>query len=286
MGNRLNKLIVNDDLVNQDTSLFIQNAINALNANAQNNENVIAQFQMKLTDNAKNMQESLVPVYYTNGYFSDRALPNFKIEDGKLTKSDDYIAKLKLAGISQAPHTYMYGTTFYPYAVGLEPSTSDELSKWLKTVTMQKTITENSITFPMFEKPIWSKKITNKKDSMISENGANTSLVYTGNQWDYPYTWAPVNYFAMKSLINISANNMLKDTDKSLVSQALNKLNKAWINDVNAYFKINGVAFEKYDIKNPAGDVTIARGYSMDNQGFDWTNALYLMIINQRFMNK
>ena len=281
---KLNKIITNEKFVNDETESFLHNTLKSLQSETRFEKVTISQYQMELAAQAKNMQESLTPLYFANGYFSDRALPGFAIENGKLATSDDYIAKLKLAGISQAPHTYLYGSTFYPYAVGLKPRDDNEVSNWLNTVTMKKIITENSIAFPMFEKPIWTKKITNQKDSMISENGVNTSLVYTGNQWDYPYTWAPVNYFAMKSLINITSGDILNKDEKHIVNQALNKLNTAWINNVNVYFKINGVAVEKYDIKNPAGDVTIARGYSMDNQGFDWTNALYLMIINQKFV--
>jgi alpha,alpha-trehalase len=101
--------------------------------------------------------------------------------------------------------------------------------------------------------------------------GIPTSLENTGKQWDAPFAWAPIQYFAVSGLITAGFTS-----EAALAMQQ-------WIAGVNAYFAQTGVLIEKYDSKNPSSDSRVRIGYAQTQRGFGWTNAVYMLFVNRLY---
>jgi alpha,alpha-trehalase len=101
--------------------------------------------------------------------------------------------------------------------------------------------------------------------------GTPTSLENTGKQWDAPFAWAPIQYFAVGGLI------------KADFPSEANAAMQQWIAAVNAYFAETGVLIEKYDSKNPTSDPRVRIGYAQTQRGFGWTNAVYMLFVNRLY---
>ncbi|MDP3973071.1 MAG: trehalase family glycosidase, partial [Candidatus Nanopelagicales bacterium] len=94
--------------------------------------------------------------------------------------------------------------------------------------------------------------------------GIPTSQMFTGNQWDYPNAWAPIQYFAADGLRRHGFA-----TEAAMVD-------RGWLNAVDVSFAKTGILIEKYVTTNPLEAPTVTAGYSADQAGFGWTNAFYL----------
>jgi alpha,alpha-trehalase len=105
----------------------------------------------------------------------------------------------------------------------------------------------------------------------VSQFGIPTSLSNTGKQWDAPFAWAPIQYFAVSGLISAD-----------FPSEATVAMQQ-WIAAVNAYFAKTGVLIEKYDSRNPTSDPRVRIGYAQTQRGFGWTNAVYMLFINRLY---
>jgi len=101
--------------------------------------------------------------------------------------------------------------------------------------------------------------------------GIPTSLENTGKQWDAPFAWAPIQFFAV--------NGLIKGDFPSEANVAMQQ----WIAAVNAFFAQTGVLIEKYDSKNPASDPRVRVGYAQTQRGFGWTNAVYMLFVNRLY---
>lgn len=101
--------------------------------------------------------------------------------------------------------------------------------------------------------------------------GIPTSRADTGEQWDAPYAWAPIQYFAVDGLIAAD-----------FPSQA-NAAMQQWVAAANGFFAHTGVLIEKYDVTNPTSDPRIKVGYAQTQRGFGWTNAVYMMFVNRLY---
>ena len=112
------------------------------------------------------------------------------------------------------------------------------------------------------------------KSAMLAPYGVMTSLVNSGNQWDYPNSWAPVNYFAEHALLH-------KEFSDHQSKKAVVYIQNAWINAVTDYFAKKGTIVEKYNALNPLVSVKISHGYSATVVGFGWTNALFIDFYNR-----
>lgn len=98
--------------------------------------------------------------------------------------------------------------------------------------------------------------------------GIPTSLIDTGKQWDAPYAWAPIQYFAVNGLI---ANGFSAEAAWAMEN---------WIAAVNAFFAADPVIIEKYDVRDPTDDPRVRIGYAHAQRGFGWTNATYMLFAN------
>jgi alpha,alpha-trehalase len=96
-----------------------------------------------------------------------------------------------------------------------------------------------------------------------------TSTQTTGNQWDAPFGWAPLQ---MPVVDGLRRYGFTQDADRL-----------AWkfIGLVTKEFREHGVIVEKYDVQRCESDVAsgIKFGYAANQIGFGWTNGVYLELL-------
>ena len=125
-----------------------------------------------------------------------------------------------------------------------------------------------AMTFPLFVR-IATKEQANVTAAQLEYDflkpgGIITTLVTSGQQWDAPNGWAPLQWLAYKGLMNYGFKEL---ADKIKIN---------WINNVERVFKQTGKLTEKYDVV----DLSLnAGGGEYPNQdGFGWTNGVYLKL--------
>ena len=100
--------------------------------------------------------------------------------------------------------------------------------------------------------------------------GILTSTHRTGNQWDAPFGWAPLQMMATGGLRRYG------------YGRAADRLSAKFVGLVSKEFQEHGVILEKYDLVQRESDVSagIEYGYSENVIGFGWTNAVVLRLLN------
>jgi len=98
----------------------------------------------------------------------------------------------------------------------------------------------------------------------LRAGGVTTTLVFSGQQWDAPNGWAPLQWVTYKGLINYG------------LDQSARQLKSNWINANTKVYLKSGKMTEKYDVWSEEGE---ASGGEYPNQdGFGWTNGVYLAL--------
>lgn len=93
-----------------------------------------------------------------------------------------------------------------------------------------------------------------------------TTLVKTGQQWDRPNSWAPLQYIAIEGLRRYNKTHLAAT------------IAKHWISINIRTFNSTGKLMEKYNTENTA---TKAGGGEYPLQdGFGWTNGVLLKLMN------
>ena len=105
------------------------------------------------------------------------------------------------------------------------------------------------------------------KEKFLKPGGLTTTLNSTGQQWDAPNGWAPLQWIAYRGLMN---HNL---TDLALEVQ------RRWMKVNETVYGSSGKMTEKYDVCNEDG---LASGGEYPNQdGFGWTNGVYLAMAHE-----
>ncbi len=100
------------------------------------------------------------------------------------------------------------------------------------------------------------------ENKFLKSGGLLTTLEQTGQQWDAPNGWAPLQWITFMGCKNYN--------QIALAS----KIKKAWLETNDRVFKSTGKMMEKYDVTG-SGDA--GGGGEYPNQdGFGWTNGVYL----------
>ena len=99
--------------------------------------------------------------------------------------------------------------------------------------------------------------------------GLLTSTQATGNQWDAPFGWAPLQMIAVAGLRRYGYQ---EDADR---------LAAKFVSLVAKEFREHGTIVEKYDVRRRESDVAadIRFGYSANQIGFGWTNGVVLELL-------
>ncbi|MES2775479.1 MAG: alpha,alpha-trehalase TreF [Bacteroidota bacterium] len=105
---------------------------------------------------------------------------------------------------------------------------------------------------------------TTAREKLLKPGGIVTSTVTTGEQWDSPNGWAPLQWMAVKGLSAYGCNDLAKD------------IAARWLAQNERVFKATGKMMEKYNVE----DITqLAGGGEYESQdGFGWTNGVYLAL--------
>jgi alpha,alpha-trehalase len=121
--------------------------------------------------------------------------------------------------------------------------------------------------------PLWAGIATQEQARRIVANlalleragGVMTSSHITGNQWDAPFGWAPLQIFAVKGLRRYGYQMQANRIAVNFLSMVLKE------------FIEHNVVVEKYDVVRRESEVSagLRFGYSSNEIGFGWTNAAF-----------
>ena len=100
--------------------------------------------------------------------------------------------------------------------------------------------------------------------------GLQTSSTPSGDQWDAPYGWAPLEWIAAQGLRSYGYQDIADRVSREFLSLALRE------------FRDTGTLVEKYDVARPGTDVSRALrfGYRSNEAGFGWTNAVFTALFD------
>jgi alpha,alpha-trehalase len=125
--------------------------------------------------------------------------------------------------------------------------------------------------------PLWAGLASPEQARRVAENlklleapgGLLTSTQETGNQWDKPFGWGPLQMIAVDGLRRYGHH------------EAADRLARKFVGTVVKEFEEHGVILEKYDLTRRESDVAggIRFGYSANQIGFGWTNAAVLDLL-------
>jgi alpha,alpha-trehalase len=125
--------------------------------------------------------------------------------------------------------------------------------------------------------PLWAGIASREQAARVMKNlplfekvgGLQTSTEVSGNQWDSPLGWAPLEMIAVEGLRRYGYN-----ADAERISLKFLSL-------VKREYERTGYIVEKYDVVNGGSNVSaIHFGYSANQVGFGWTNAVFLELLS------
>jgi alpha,alpha-trehalase len=103
------------------------------------------------------------------------------------------------------------------------------------------------------------------RERFLQAGGLQTTLTRSGEQWDAPNGWAPLQWMAVAGLVNYGHNDLAAE------------IAQRWINLNVGVFARTGRLMEKYnvvDLSLPAGG-----GEYPTQDGFAWTNSVLLKLL-------
>jgi len=127
--------------------------------------------------------------------------------------------------------------------------------------------------------PLWAGIASKEQAARIVQNlplferkgGLRTSTYASGNQWDSPFGWAPLQMIAVDGLRRYGY-----DAEAERISME-------FLGTVEREYKRQGFIVEKYDVVSGGSNVAknIHFGYSANQAGFGWTNAAFTHLFDE-----
>ncbi len=121
--------------------------------------------------------------------------------------------------------------------------------------------------------PLWAGFASKEQAARVQKNlsmfervgGLQTSMHVSGNQWDSPFGWAPLQWIAVEGLRRYG----YKDDAE--------RISLKFLSLVQRDFRQHGYIVEKYDVVHGNSNVSaqIHYGYSANQAGFGWSNAAF-----------
>ena len=112
-----------------------------------------------------------------------------------------------------------------------------------------------------------SKVASGIKTKFLKQGGLVTTLNRSGQQWDSPNAWAPLQYMAIDGLNNYNYKNLAKSIAED------------WASSNIRVFNSTGKLMEKYNVIDT--DVKAGGGEYPLQDGFGWTNGVLLNLLNK-----
>lgn len=100
----------------------------------------------------------------------------------------------------------------------------------------------------------------------LKPGGLITTLNTTGQQWDAPNGWPPLQWLAIRGL------------ERYGLTTLANKIESRWLTVNERVYKHTGKLLEKYNVVDTT--LTAGGGEYPTQDGFGWTNGVYLDLIN------
>jgi len=120
--------------------------------------------------------------------------------------------------------------------------------------------------------------IRNLSDAFSFPGGVPTSLLPTGQQWDFPNGWAPIQYFVITGLNTVAGTVGLESGLRAQCAAIALQIASRWLTSNYCGWNETGMMFEKYDTTTrgiPGGG-----GEYGVQDGFGWTNGVVLHLLH------
>ena len=105
------------------------------------------------------------------------------------------------------------------------------------------------------------------ESQFLKDGGLLTTTIKSGQQWDAPNGWAPLQWITFIGLKKYGYN------------QLASQIKKNWINQNEKVFKNSGKFTEKYNVVDISSET--GGGEYPNQDGFGWTNGVYLALKNE-----
>lgn len=104
------------------------------------------------------------------------------------------------------------------------------------------------------------------KKELLQKGGITTTPIYSGQQWDAPNGWAPLQWVAVKGLERYGQVELARE------------IAKRWVKTCDTIYEAKGKFVEKYNVYEPEN---LSKGGEYDVQdGFGWSNGVYLAMVD------
>jgi alpha,alpha-trehalase len=104
------------------------------------------------------------------------------------------------------------------------------------------------------------------KEQLLQKGGITTTTITSGQQWDAPNGWAPLQWIAVQGLHRYGHAELAKT------------IAERWIETCDTIYHAKGKFVEKYNVYEPEN---LSKGGEYDVQdGFGWSNGVYLALEN------
>jgi alpha,alpha-trehalase len=113
------------------------------------------------------------------------------------------------------------------------------------------------------------KVASNLKTKFLKPGGLVTTFNRSGQQWDSPNAWAPLQYMAIDGLNNYHQNALARN------------IAETWIKTNLQVFNDTGKLMEKYNVVDT--NVKAGGGEYPLQDGFGWTNGVLLNLLNRYY---
>jgi alpha,alpha-trehalase len=95
---------------------------------------------------------------------------------------------------------------------------------------------------------------------LLKPGGLVTTTIKSGQQWDAPNGWAPLQWIAAKGLADYGKRDLART------------IARRWMNNVVAAYRSTGSLMEKYNVVDPS--LAAGGGEYPGQDGFGWTNGV------------
>lgn len=123
--------------------------------------------------------------------------------------------------------------------------------------------------FPLFcgiARPDRARRTAESLAGLLRPGGLLATTVHSGQQWDAPNGWAPLQWIAVEGLRAYGCGALAAD------------IADRWVAMVEATYRETGLLFEKYDVETCRGG---GGGEYAPVTGFGWTNGVTLALMEQ-----
>jgi alpha,alpha-trehalase len=134
---------------------------------------------------------------------------------------------------------------------------------WDRTTRTPTPVLSAATLYPLFvglATPAQAQSVARTTETkLLAPGGLRTTLNRTGQQWDAPNGWAPLQWIAVAGLERYGAGDLAKT------------ISERWVATVDAFYRRTGKVIEKYDVEQPGAG---GGGEYAVQDGFGWTNGV------------